>query len=528
MFPTQVFVSRLSDGLERDLFAFLPELVLCGTIVAMLFARLFTSLNRVHLGWFALAMTVLALTAALCFWDSDGPLEGTPRFAGLLVFDSFGLYFRVFLLAFLALLIWLSLVTGIPDREDSADYNTLLMGGILGMMLMASTNHLLTLFVAIEMASVPSYALAGFLKGKRQGSEAALKYVVYGASAAGVMLYGISLICGAYGTGSFPVIAQAIGQSNLALSLPVVVGAVCVAIGLAFKLAAVPFHFWCPDVFEGASAEVGAFLSVASKAAALALTARFMFTIASTTAIADGGTARMGIALGWGVLAAITVTFGNLAALVQTNLKRLLAYSTIAHAGIMIMALLPVGPRAVGPVLYYVSAYLLMNLGAFAVVALVRNQTGREDLDGVRGLGKRSPLLAVAMGFFLLSLLGLPPLAGFAAKFHVFATLYETGRVYAEQDPYLGWFFFGLLAVAALNTAMSAGYYLKVLRAMTLEEPAPDAKPFAVPVGGQILVGLLAGLILVFGILWNPLTRAADQAGHSFDRPQERVMELSP
>src|SRR5947209_684919 len=151
------------------------------------------------------------------------------------------------------------------------------------MMLMASAHHLLMLFIAIEMASVPSYALAGFLKGKRQGSEAALKYVVYGASAAGVMLYGISLMCGAYGTGSFPEIAKAIGSTRGGMSLPVVAGAVCVLVGLGFKLAAVPFHFWCPDVFEGAAAEVGAFLSVASKAAALALSARFLFLLAAPT-----------------------------------------------------------------------------------------------------------------------------------------------------------------------------------------------------------------------------------------------------
>ncbi|HEX3151808.1 MAG TPA: NADH-quinone oxidoreductase subunit N [Gemmataceae bacterium] len=528
MFPSSDFVSRLSNTLEHDLFAFLPELILCVAIVGMLFARLFTLMGKVHLGWFALVMTTIAFGAALCYWPSEGPWEGTPRFGGLLVFDTFGLYFRLLLLAFLGLSLWLSLITGIPDREDSVDYITLLMGGTLGMMLMASTNHLLTMFIAIEMASVPSYALAGFLKGKRQGSEAALKYVVYGASAAGVMLYGISLICGAYGTGSFPALVKVIGATRGGLPLPVVAGSVCVAVGLAFKLAAVPFHFWCPDVFEGAAAEVGAFLSVASKAAALALTARFMFTIASTLTIGDGGTVRMTISLGFGVFAAITATFGNLVAIAQTNLKRLLAYSTIAHAGIMMMALVPVGPRAVGPVLYYVSAYLLMNLGGFAVVALVRNLTGREDIDGIRGLGRRSPVLAAAMAFFLLSLLGLPPLAGFAAKFQVFAVLYETGRDLGRAEPFFGWFFFGLLAVAALNTAISAGYYLKVVRAMLLDEPTADAEPIAVPLGGRLFVTGLAVLILVTGILWNPLTRAATDAGHSFDGPPESVMELRP
>jgi NADH-quinone oxidoreductase subunit N len=535
MFPTPDFVARLSDGLQRDLFAFLPELILCGTIVGMLLARLFTPLTRTHMGWFALVMSGLAFVSGLLFWPELGgwgwflPTDhGIAGFSGLLVFDVFGLYFRVFLLAFLGLSIWLSLATGIPDREDSADYLTLLLGGTLGMMLMASANHLLTLFLAIEMASVPSYALAGFLKGRRQGSEAALKYVIYGASAAGVMLYGISLICGAYGTGSLPGITRAIGDAPEQLSLPVVVGVVCVVVGLGFKLAAVPFHFWCPDVFEGAAAEVGAFLSVASKAAALALTARFLFAIAPPDGGGQGETTRTVLGLVWGVFAAVTATFGNLAALAQTNLKRLLAYSTIAHAGIMMLALLPIGPRAAGPLVYYVSAYLLMNLGAFAVIAFVRNRTGAENLAAVRGLARRSPLLAVTMAFFLLSLLGLPPLAGFAAKFQVFAILYDTGREYGRHDAYFRWFYLGLLTVAALNTAISAGYYLRVVRAMTLDDPVGDPTPIRVPVGGRVLVALLAALVLAAGILWDPLTRAADRAARSFERPPEGVAESRP
>jgi NADH-quinone oxidoreductase subunit N len=533
MFPSPSFVSGLSESLRHDLLTFLPELILCATIVIMLLARLVTAFNRSHLGWFALFMAAFALWMAVVFWPGLVPMDsslptsgGEAGFAGLLEFDTFGLYFRAFLLGFLILSIWLSLATGIPDREDSADYLTLLVGGTLGMMLMVSANHLLMLFVAVEMASVPSYALAGFLKGKRPGSEAALKYVVYGASAAGVMLYGISLLCGAYGTGSLPAIGQAIGHSKDGLPLAAVAGVVCVIIGLGFKLAAVPFHFWCPDVFEGAAAEVGAFLSVASKAAALALSARFLMSVAASTNDHFGETARLAISIGWGLFAAVTATFGNLAALAQANLKRLLAYSTIAHAGIMMMALLPVGPRSAGPLVYYVSAYLLMNLGAFAVVAFVRNRTGAEDVDAFRGLAKRSPILAIGMAFFLLSLLGMPPLAGFAAKFQVFATLWETGRNYGRSDSLLGWYYFILLAVAALNTAVSAGYYLKVIRSMTLDDPPEDATPIDVPIGGQVLIGVLTALVLAAGILWNPLTRAADQAAKSFDR--SAIVEKRP
>jgi NADH-quinone oxidoreductase subunit N len=530
MFPTQAFIDRLSGDLRRDLIAFLPELILCAAIVVMLLGRMFGALSRLHMSVLAFAAGAIALATAISMWPAPWttigsvPLTGrTFAFTGLLVFDTFGLYVRVFLLIFLCLSLWLSMLTGIPDREDSADYSTLLVGGTLGMMLMVTSNHLLMAFLAVEMASLPSYVLAGFLKGRRQGSEAALKYVVYGASASGVMLYGISLIAGTFGTGLLPEIARTISDQG-GMPIQVVIGVICVIIGLGFKLSAVPFHFWCPDVFEGAAAEVGAFLSVASKSAALALSARFLFSISGTLINGQSELPGSALAILWALFAAVTATFGNFAALMQSNLKRLLAYSTIAHAGIMMMALVPVGPRAVGPLLYYISAYLLMNLGAFAVIALVRNQTGSEDISAYRGLIRRSPLLAIAMAFFLLSLLGLPPLAGFAAKFQVFAVIYDMGRSFGAADAVFAWVYFGLLIIAALNTAVSAGYYLKVLRAMMLEEPSEES-PIRVSVGGRLLVCLLVALVVAAGILWDPLTRLTDRGARSFESTPLSVKE---
>ena len=210
-------------------------------------------------------------------------------------------------------------------------------------------------------------------------------------------------------------------------------GTLLFLVGLGFKLAAVPFHFWLPDVFEGAAAEVGAFLSVASKAAAVGLTARFLLTLQGGGRRLDPTILPRTVGLGVLVAAAVTATLGNLAALAQTNLKRLLAYSTIAHAGYMLMALATLTRDGVAAVLFYLAAYLLMNLGAFAVVAIVRNRTGAETIDACRGLLGRSPALAVALAVFLLSLLGLPPLAGFAGKFQVFAAVYEAGRDYSRR-----------------------------------------------------------------------------------------------
>ncbi|HEY8506524.1 MAG TPA: NADH-quinone oxidoreductase subunit N, partial [Gemmataceae bacterium] len=457
MFLTSALLEQLQSDLSRDLRAFLPELILCGTIVAMLLARLFA---RVHLVPFALATSVLALLVALAQWQGSptfDPRAGLsdpspiPLFTGLLLYDGFAVFARVLLLSFLVLLLALCLLSRIPDREDSADFATLLLGSTLGMMLMVASNHLLTVFIAVEMASVPSYVLAGFLKGRRQGSEAALKYVIFGAAAAGVMLYGISLITARFGTGYLPELAlgyAAVAQAGSGLDAALIAGTLFVLVGLGFKLAAVPFHFWCPDVFEGAAAEVGAFLSVASKAAAVVLLARLVLLVGPVL----GPPAMLTLA----GFAAVTATFGNLAAFAQTNLKRLLAYSTIAHAGYMLMGVALVNALGVQAVLFYLVAYLLMNLGAFAAVALIRNRTGSEDLSACAGLVYRSPVLVVTLTLFLLSLLGLPPLAGFAAKVQILAALLETSRQFgAAGQGALGNVYLTLVALLVLNTVLS-------------------------------------------------------------------------
>jgi NADH-quinone oxidoreductase subunit N len=536
MFPNSAFVNALQADLGRDLVAFLPELILSTTIVAMLLMRLFTRLNRAHLGYVALAASCVAFLVALAQWLGNpafdpGASNKLQIFTGLLVYDNFAVYVRLFLLGFLALALWMTLLTGIPDRDDSADFSTLLLGSTLGMMLMASANHLLMVFIAVEMASVPSYALAGFLKGKKQGSEAALKYVVYGASASGVMLYGISLLAGKFGTGYLPDVAlgyQAVLKVSGGLDAVLLAGTLLVIVGLGFKLAAVPFHFWCPDVFEGASAEVAAFLSVASKGAALTLTARFLMMLAgpsgSQTLVLFGGTIGLLLA----TIAAVTATLGNLAALGQTNLKRLLAYSTIAHAGYMLMALVPLSHVGASAVMFYLVAYLLMNLGAFAIVAFLRNQTGSEDLSSFAGMIQRSPLLVVTLAIFLLSLLGLPPLAGFAAKFQVFAVLYDSGNTYGDSLPVLSYAFYGLLILAGLNTVISAGYYLKILRVMILDAPPEGAsKETRTSPGMAVFALLMSALVLVAGVIWNPLTRAANRAVEPF-RPVAEPAIVEP
>jgi NADH-quinone oxidoreductase subunit N len=519
------YIQDLQAHLARDCVAFLPELILCVGIVLLLLLRLFRALDGLHLGWVALAVSAAALVAALGQWrgvygfESPGQLGGSlPIFTGLLVYDNFTIYLRLFLIFFALLIIWLTMLTGIPDREDSADFYCLLFGATLGMCLMSSANHLLMVFIGVEMASLPSYALAGFLKGRRQSSEASLKYVVYGGGASGVMLYGISLLAGKFGTASLPALAGqyiAALQPHAAVDGVLVLGTLFLVIGIAFKLAAVPFHFWCPDVFEGASAEVAGFLSVASKGAALALLGRVVFTFGGLDRAVGAELNSEGVARyllpTLAVFAAVTATFGNLAAYMQTNLKRLLAYSTIAHAGYMMMGLAVLTRDGAAAVLFYLIAYLFMNLGAFAVVAFLRNQTGSEDLSSFRGLVRRAPVLTVALSVFLLSLLGIPPLAGFAAKFQIFSVLYNGGQHYVQAGQAgLGYWLYALLVIGGLNTVLSVVYYLKVMKVMILETTLEEVEgrpspPLVAPGGSVLYASLLAVVILVVGLFWDQL-----------------------
>jgi NADH-quinone oxidoreductase subunit N len=522
------WLEKLQIDLNEDLLRFAPELVLCFTIVLMLLLRLFKGLNRFHLGSVALTLSLVALGLTWEQWNQEQKVD--VMFTGLLAYDYFTLFIRLFLLAFTVLVIWLSILTGIPDQEDSADFYTLLLGAIVGMSLMASANHLLMVFIGVEMASLPSYALAGFLKGKRQSSEAALKYVVYGGGASGVMLYGISLLAGKFGTGYLPDLATGFAatlRTPAGFDPILVLGTVFVMAGIGFKLAAVPFHFWCPDVFEGAAAEVAGFLSVASKGAALALLGRFVYALAGLTSLTpDYATwlkmaQYLGIAIA--VTAAITVTFGNLAAYLQTNLKRLLAYSTIAHAGFMMMGLATFTKDGASAVLFYLIAYLFMNLGAFAVVAFLRNQTGSEDLSSYRGLMQRAPVMAVTLGVFLFSLLGIPPLVGFAAKFQIFWALFEAGKLYSSLAPGLSFTMYALLVIGGLNTVISLVYYIKVLKVMAIDKPVEDLEGYApralhVPLGAALYSLLLAAAVFVLGILpnWYPLSEFSQQGVSHF------------
>lgn len=522
----------VQETTQTSLGRFSPELALCATILALLFVRLFGVDRRIPPYWVALAGSVIAFGIAyLQFMSLKGTQPEPEFFTGLLVYDTFTVFFRLFLMLALILVTALTVLTGIPDVDDGPDFYTLLVGSVVGMLLMASANHLLIVFLGVEMASVPSYAMVGFLKGRRLASEASFKFVVYGAGAAGVMLYGISLLAGLLGTANLPELAvrlndllsgETAGITNPTVRT-VVLGIMMVLTGLAFKLSVVPFHFWCPDAFEGASAEVAGFLSVASKGAAFALLIRFVTAFVGRDAAVISNV-NLSLGIGVGVIAAVTATFGNLAAYAQHNMKRLLAYSTIAHAGYMLMAVsalivimsAPAGStldthyqatRCLEGLLFYLGVYLFMNLGAFAIVALIRNHTFSEEIEDYKGLWEQTPVLCVCMGICLFSLVGLPPLGGFFAKWMILYALFQATTVHAVS-------MWTLIVILGLNTIFSLFYYVRVLRAMFLEARPEGARPAWIPVNSAagayvLLVSLPILLLGTYGPFMEGLSRTA-------------------
>jgi NADH-quinone oxidoreductase subunit N len=556
----------IDNTLDLSLPLFAPELVLCATIVLLLLARVIPLLDRIPPFAIALVGAIAALVAALpeggmsaAAWSD---IDRKELFTGMLVYDAVTVYMRLFLAAFAVLFVVLSRLTGIADPDEGQDYYALVFGSIVGMCLMSSANHLLTLFLGVEMASVPSYVLAGIVKGRRRSSEAALKYAVYGAGAAGIMLYGVSLLAGVLGSAHIPTMARSLvafdvpaklGQGDWQVMV-LALGGLMLGVGLAFKLSAVPFHFWCPDVFEGAAAEIGGFLSVASKAAALALLIRVGLgfgydpaeNVAPSELAARSGTMRLVAAQQASddegvppavappessaaaqsplapvrrfivsliaVVAIVTCTFGNLAAYGQRNIKRMLAYSTIAHAGFMMMPVAAAvalahrdvaGARtAIAAVLLYAAIYLFMNLGAFAIVAFLRNTMRSEEIKDYAGLIGRSPLAAVSLTIILVSLIGLPPLAGFWPKLRVLQALLDAG------GPLLAF----VMVAAAINTAISLVYYLRVAKTMCMDAPPDTSLPVELGFLPATYVLIMAAPIVIYGLLPDTIAPWAQHA----------------
>ena len=504
-------LQRLVQDNLNSAFWFRPELALIFGSMLVFVADLVWRRSPGRVARLAgLTLAVLAVTAGL-LWVQDG--DAKTLFNRMIVNDAYATFFKWLFVAAATLTVLITAQSKELAPERIGEFFALLLCITLGMFLMASSTNLLMIYMAVELVSMVSYVLAGYRKGDRKANEAALKYVIFGGVASGVMLFGMSYLYGILGsadvlefapalasfTGGFP---MAQPGAEAATKLALVLATVFVSAGIGYKIAAVPWHMWCPDVYEGAPTPFTAFLSVGPKAAGFALAMRFFLSAFAGPAHANGLSDSVA-GIPWpaviGVISAVTMTLGNLVAVVQTNLKRLLAYSSIAHAGYMLMGLAAVSLTGVQSVMIYSAIYLVMNLGAFLVVILVAQATGSESIFEYRGLARRHPVAAVSFAIFLFSLTGLPPFAGFMGKMYLFYALFERIGL-----PGGGWYAV-LALVGALNTAVSLYYYARIIRAMFIDPPYEAAPAVRAGWGQQALLAAFSAFILVFGVWWNPI-----------------------
>jgi NADH-quinone oxidoreductase subunit N len=477
---------------------FWPELILFGTILSISMLDLLVRNGR------ALAsVAILGCAASLLATIDLYSAQPGWLFYRMIVLDNFALFFKVVALAAIILTIWMSLGSKEIDQVHQGEYYTLLLTCGLGMMFMASSSNLLTAYLSLEMVSLTSYVLTGFLPHSRRSSEAALKYLIYGGVASGTMIYGMSWIFGMTGSLDYGAIQGALAQ-NQVNKVALFMAFVFIMAGFGYKIVFVPFHMWSPDVYQGAPTPFTAFLSVASNAAGIAIMIRFFFPGVSNMGADGQWTTAAGVEWPHVLLfvSMLTMTVGNLSALIQKNLKRMLAYSGIAHAGYMLMGLAVLTNDGLQAILFYVVVYLIMNLGAFLVVIMIANATGNEDIDSYRGLAWRGAVVpAVCLAVFLFSLTGLPPFAGFIGKFFLFAAVLKAGGVFVI-----------LALVAVANSVVSLYYYAKVVKVMFLDTPDPSDKAVAVDGGNVTLLLPLTVLTVVFGIYFYPLSHYASQS----------------
>jgi NADH-quinone oxidoreductase subunit N len=475
---------------------FIPELVLAGTAIAVILLDLFIQ-RKGLLTLVSIAGIVVAAGFVIAMWNGD------PRaiFNDMLAVDNFALFFKLLFLFIAAMVILASVDYVNKLARFHGEYHALLLVATLGMMLMAATTDLISVFVALELTAISFYLLVGFLKDNKS-TESSLKYILLGGVASAVLLYGMALTFGFTGETQLAEIArcvQGMSSSSLLSNPGLIFGLVLLIAGFGFKIAAVPFHMWAPDVYEGAPTPVTLYLSVGSKVAGFAIILRVFF---SAFGLPEA------LSLDWGmtfaVLSAVGMTLGNILAIQQSNIKRMLAYSGIAHSGYIMIGLATVGLSGSADIigqssiLFYVVAFALADLAAFTAIIAISNKAGSDLIKDYSGMGKRAPMLASVLTLSLVSLIGLPPAAGFIAKFYIFSGAVDNGLLW-------------LVVVAVLNSTISAYYYLRVAKLMWLGKPSSES---GVPSSFALRLALaISGIgILLFGIAPSLVMKLAEMA----------------
>lgn len=475
---------------------YLPEIVMIITLCVIIVADLFIKTNKQLSG--VVLIIGLLLAGVVLFVQPGGP---ETVFYDMVAADPFATYFKAILLLAALFIVLFSLISQELEgyHERIGEFYMLIAGMVFGMLMMVSSANILLMFLALEITSISSYVLAGFTKKSKKSSEASLKYIIYGAVSSGIMLYGLSLLIGItsatdiYGINA--ALVQGVDQVLL-LNLSILL----IIVGFGFKIAIVPFHFWAPDVYEGTSFPVAALLAVASKIAAFGMLIRFFaISFIDSAGVSPDGSWSIISGLHWdlllGVLAALAMILGNFSALKQDNIKRMLAYSSIAHAGYLLMGVVILTSEGLANIMMYLFIYLFMNLGAFYVALLFANKTGIESIEEYKGLGIRAPLAGVSLTIFLVSLTGLPPTAGFVAKLYIFGAAVSAGWIW-------------LVAIAGITTVISLFYYIRVVRNMFFYQPEPGLNPILFNGSTKLMLYALLIPTLVLGIYFSPLLTA--------------------
>jgi len=465
---------------------FLPELILTLTILFVIVCDLIPSISK-----YSFNLTLFGLLFMALMMFVNGP-SGELIFNKMLIDDMFSFYFNSIILLSTFSIIVVSKFSKELDDEYRIEYNVLLLVVLLGMFLMTSSINLVMIYLSLELVSIPSYILAGILKSDKKSNEAALKYVIFGSFSSGLMLIGFSWLYGLSGSTNIYEIYNSISLLNNHSA--VLLSILFILVGFGYKVSMAPFHYWTPDVYEGSPITITAFLSAAPKAAGFALFIRTFFVLFSNTGTFAGSSPILDI--NWplllAILSGVTMTIGNLLALRQDNVKRMLAYSTISHVGFMLMALCAMNTEAIAGIMFYLLMYSFMNLSAFYMVLFVSNKLSAVNISDWNGLAFRTPILSIFMVISLVSLSGLPPTSGFIGKVYLFRSLF-----YDKE-------FFWLAIVGILNSVVSLYYYFRIVKAMYFKKSEDTSVINAHPVIYWSII-LLSSQNLLFYFYWSDL-----------------------
>jgi NADH-quinone oxidoreductase subunit N len=486
-------------NLLNSLNSVLPEIALSLTLVAIVVFDLIFNKNKKILPYISIAGLIITFIFSLSQFGKSTSAFSVNETLSFLSLDGFSLFFKVLILITTTFIVLFSIssseVQSCGDRHG--EYYALIFGMVIGMFFMVSANDLILIYLSLELLSLSSYVLAGFVKTSIRNSEASLKYLIYGSASSGIMLFGMSILYGITGSTNLAEINSLI-TSPAGNQLTFLISIIMIFAGIGFKISIVPFHFWTPDVYEGAPISITAFLSVASKAAGFAVLIRFL-KVTFASSINGSGYWQLIQFIDWQMLliifSIITMTYGNFAALWQDNIKRMLAYSSIAHAGYLMLGVAVLSDQGIMAVLVYFFVYLFMNLGAFYVVMLIANKINSEEIDDYKGIGYSLPLLGTALGIFLVSLTGLPPTAGFIGKLYLFIALVDANMI-------------TVAIIALLNTVVSLYYYIRVLKAMFLVR-SDNQTEVKLSVLNYVVLLLLAAPVLILGVYFGPLVNFA-------------------